>query len=288
MVAVTIQKSEAKRALKGNELPFAMHMAKLAGAVMLGEFKPGMEKALKPDRTVVTKADLAINDILLSQVRLDFPSHDVLAEEKSDMSRKSPLVWVCDPIDGTMSFCRGIPTCVFSLALVNEGLPVLGVVYDPFMDRMFHSVVGEGAFMNRGRIKVSDDKTIAGTAIGHAFWNSSEFKILDMWKDIQIAGASPVMLGSITYMGAMVACGQFSASVHPATSAHDTAALKVIVEEAGGKVTDLFGNDQRYDKELKGSVLSNGLVHDDLLRLVRHAISSAEEEERSKIYKSPV
>jgi fructose-1,6-bisphosphatase/inositol monophosphatase family enzyme len=276
MASVTLEKSQAKRALQGHEMAFALDVARVAGGIMREKFILGMERKLKLDRTVVTEADIRINKMLLSSVKSDFPTHDVLAEEESDMSKKSSLVWVCDPIDGTMSFCRGIPTCVFSLALVNEGVPILGVVYDPFMDRMFTAIADEGAFVSKQgqysqsqKISVSKDKTLKGTAVGHVFWNSSNWDILGLWNKLQRDGSSPVMLGSITYMGAMVACGEFSGNIHPATSAHDSAALKVIVEEAGGKVTDLFGEDQRYDKLLKGGVMSNGLVHDELLALIR-------------------
>lgn len=252
-------------------LDFTISIAKEAGKIMKDNFKIGMTKKIKADNTFVTETDLAINTLLIKKVKKEFPEHDILAEEESDMSRKSDYVWVCDPVDGTLPFSHGIPTCVFSLALVYKGQPIVAVVYDPFLDRMFYAEKGKGAFLNNERTFVSKEKDLKKSLIGYAIWKNAKFDIRKTIDRIsQEFDRDALRLGSITYVDALVAAGELEAAIFPGISAHDSAAIKLIVEEAGGKVTDLFGNEQRYDRELKGCLASNGLVHKEILSLLKN------------------
>jgi myo-inositol-1(or 4)-monophosphatase len=257
------------------ERKFAIELAKKAGKIMQRDFKVGMKSWYKKDKTVVTKADVQINHMVIRSIRKMFPEHSVLAEEESDMSKKSSKVWVCDPLDGTLMFMHGVPNCVFSLAYVEDGKPVIGVVFDPFTNRMFYAEKGKGAYLNGKRIYVSTKSDIKYSSIGLCCWKDrgAFADITDIYKKLVKDETADVFdIGSITYLGVLVAAGQFEASIHPATAPHDSAALKIIVEEAGGRVTDLFGDEQRYDQKIKGCIISNGLVHGELVKLVRSSI----------------
>ncbi|MDR1032910.1 MAG: inositol monophosphatase, partial [Candidatus Nomurabacteria bacterium] len=127
-------------------LEFARRLAYAAGGVMLKYFRLGGGIShYKEDNTIVTKADTEINQMVIDRVRATYPGHGVYGEEDSFGRDKNEL-WVCDPIDGTNMFARGVPVAVFSLAFVVDGEPVMGVVYDPFTDRLYTAVKGEGAF----------------------------------------------------------------------------------------------------------------------------------------------
>jgi myo-inositol-1(or 4)-monophosphatase len=258
------------------ERKFAIDMAKKAGKIIQRDFKLGMKSWYKKDKTVVTKTDVQINKIIMRSVKKMFPDHSILAEEGSDMSKKSSKVWVCDPIDGTLMFLHGVPTCVFSLALVIDGRPVLGVVYDPFTNRMFYAEKGKGSYLNGKRIFVSTKSDLKYSLMGICCWKDKGAftDISDLYKKLIKENVDVLDLGSIAYLGVLVAAGQFEASVHPASASHDSASLKILVEEAGGKVTDLFGDEQRYDQKIKGCIISNGLVHEELSKIVRSSVYS--------------
>lgn len=121
-------------------LEFAKSIAYKAGEIMIKYFKGDNQASYKFDQTIVTKADTEINQYLIQRVKETFPTHSVDGEE--EQFGKSDYVWVCDPVDGTAMYARHIPVAVFSLALVIDGVPVVGVVYDPFTDSLYSATKG--------------------------------------------------------------------------------------------------------------------------------------------------
>ncbi len=247
-----------------NPKTFALKIAKQAGKNIRDNFALGMAKQYKSDYSPVTVTDLKNNKLVIDQVAKHFPGHSVLGEEASNIIKGSRQTWVCDPVDGTVPFSHGIPTCVFSLALVDDGRPILGVIYDPFMDRMFFAEKGKGAFLNGGKIKVNKsnmDRAVVG-------WSNKG--TTEMRK--QFPNVPVVTLWSICYEGILVASGELNACFYDHINAHDIAALKIIVEEAGGKVTDKFGREQRYDGRINGALVSNGVAHNELLKFIKNTV----------------
>jgi len=252
-----------------NYLGFAKEIAKVAGKIMLKYFYEDNHSSYKVDQTIVTKADTEINNYLIKKVKENFPNHSVDGEE--EQFGKSKYGWVCDPVDGTAMYARHIPTAVFSLALVIDGTPVVGVVYDPFTSSLYSAVKGKGAYKNNIKMSVNnysldDIKTVCHLDI------MPKPQYYDISKPIQelVKKAYFVSLGSVIRAGMCVANGDFNVAVYPGTEHKncDIAAVKIIVEEAGGKVTDLFGNEQRYDQDIKGAIISNGKIHNEILNLL--------------------
>jgi fructose-1,6-bisphosphatase/inositol monophosphatase family enzyme len=243
---------------------FAISLAKQAGKIMRANFQRGMERDWKKDGSPVTETDLKINKLVIAQVKKNFPGHGVLGEEESYHGTGKEYLWVCDPVDGTVPFSHGIPTFVFSLALVKDGRPVLGVIYDALLDRLYFAEAGKGAFMNGRKIKVNK----SGLKSAVAFWDVKSVGHLH----VKYPEIFWLNLYSICYEGIMVASGYAVAAFYDYHFAHDIAAIKVIVEEAGGKVTDKFGREQRYDNKINGALITNGTVHDDLLKMVKKHI----------------
>ena len=180
-------------------------------------------------------------------------------------------MWVCDPIDGTAMYARGIPVAVFSLALVIEGVPTIGVVYDPFTDSMYYAIKGKGAYKNDKKISVNnielnDKKSVANFDM----WPKADYNLYDSIKEL---GKKTyfVGVGSVIRACMCIATGDFNLAIFPGTTHKncDIAAAKVIVEASGGKVTDLFGNEQRYDRDINGAVISNGKVHDEVVAVLK-------------------
>jgi myo-inositol-1(or 4)-monophosphatase len=253
-------------------LEFAKEMALDAGKIMKKYFTEDNGANYKFDQTIVTKADTEINGLLIERVKSTFPDHSVDGEE--EQFGKSDYVWVCDPVDGTAMYARHIPVAVFSLALVIDGVSTVGVVYDVFTDNLYTAVKGEGAYKNDIRISVNDIKLDDMRSVSNFdMWPEAEYNLYDFIKEL---GKKTyfVSIGSVIRACMCVANGDFNLAIFPGTKHKncDIAAAKVIVEEAGGKVTDLFGNDQRYDQSIKGAVISNGIVHDETLEVLKNNV----------------
>lgn len=254
-------------------LNFAMEIAVEAGKIMHKYFKENNGAKYKFDQTIVTKADTEINHFLINKVKEKYPNHSVDGEE--EQFGKSKYTWVCDPVDGTAMYARHIPVAVFSLALVIDGEPNVGVVYDPFTENMYYAIKGEGAYRNRERIQVNnilldDMKSVSNFDM----WPEAEYNVYDVVKKL---GEKTyfVGIGSVIRACMCVANGDFNLAIFPGTKHKncDIAAAKVIVEEAGGKVTNLFGNEQRYDNDISGAIISNGYVHDEVVNCIKEIIN---------------
>jgi myo-inositol-1(or 4)-monophosphatase len=247
------------------EINFAVSLAKQAGVLMKKNFSLGMKRELKSDLTPVTATDLAINSLVLDAVVKTYPAHSFIGEEGS-REIESEYAWVCDPIDGTMPFTLGYPTFVFSLALTKNGESILGVIYDPMCDRLVTAEKGKGAFLNGSKISVSNEKEITRKSFIETGGYS---KLPDLQRVLsdKTHGRILTILSGV-YAGMLVATGEIAGQIYKYDKPWDAAAVKIIVEEAGGKVTDLDGNEQRYDRDIHGFVSSNGFVHQQLLDVI--------------------
>ncbi len=251
--------------MKSKYQKFLLKLAKDSGKIIRKNFSKGMVKSWKKDDTPVTKTDIAVNKLVIKNVEKFFPGQDVLGEEESHLVNNSDYVWVCDPIDGTIPFSHGIPTCVFSLALVYKGEPIAGVIYDPFIDRMFYGEKEKGAYLNGKKIYVNK-KGLANSLIN--WCSSSSWLVEKAYPRCLIC-----RLDSFIYGGMLVASGELVAAFYPWKYAHDGASLKIIVEEAGGMVTDMYGKDQRYDGLIKGCLVTNKIVHKKLLKISKRVVA---------------
>jgi myo-inositol-1(or 4)-monophosphatase len=251
-------------------LTFAKYLALKSGEIMKAHFVVGVDRQTKGDSTPVTIADTTINKIVIDSIKEKYPKHSVIGEEDSLGVFNSEYVWVCDPIDGTIPYTFGIATNVFSIALVSsdDGQPKVAVVYDPYMGRMYSAVKGQGAFLNDKKIEVNKINSISDGVIGMSGTKSSIVDAQGIKGALIYACWRPLILNCVIYEAMLVATGQIIASVFPGDTVHDIVTAKLIVEEAGGRVTDMFGGEQRYDKPINGAVISNGLVHEQIVKIV--------------------
>ena len=250
-------------------LDFAKEISEEAGKIMTKYFNMNEISDYKGDRTIVTLADKEINSYLIKRVKEEFPTHSVDGEEEA--FGEGEYVWVCDPVDGTAMFARHIPVAVFSLALVVNGEPVVGVVYDVFTNNLYTAVKGNGAYKNDEKISVSNIELNDMRSVANFdMWSQSEYDIWDVIKELS-QETYLIGIGSVIRACMCVATGDFTCAIFPGTKHKncDIAAAKVIVEEAGGIVTDFDGNEQRYDKDINGAIIANKAVYDKVLETIK-------------------
>ncbi|NCU30348.1 inositol monophosphatase [Candidatus Saccharibacteria bacterium] len=253
-------------------LEFAKVVAYEAGEIMREYYykkniKNHYKKPTNDAVEVVTEADEKINRWVIERVKQRFPDHGVYGEEES-YNRDSEYVWVCDPIDGTNPFIMGLMVSVFSLALTRNGVPEVGVIYDFHGNKLYESMVGGGAFMNGKQIHVNNLGLEPKARFNADWWVGAGYDPVPVIHQLALdTGMYVLTIGSIAHACALVAKGEFVASLFPGTEGKnvDVAAAKVIIEEAGGKVTDIFGKEQRYDRPIEGAILSNGIVHNEIV-----------------------
>jgi len=251
---------------------FAISLAKQAGKIMRKYFSYEIKRTWKKDDTPLTMADTQINNMVVKAVNKHFPTHGIIAEESGYYKPESEYNWVCDPVDGTIPYSHGIATATFSLALVKNGEPILGVLYDPFTERMYVAKKNKGTTLNGKRVRVSKQKTLNHGVICLCFWSKHTKEFIKLTHKLIDKGAMSVNTICTTYYGMLVASGELVATIFPGNKPWDTAAQKIIIEEAGGKATDLEGKKQRYDQRTDGMLGSNGILHNELLKIVKNSL----------------
>ena len=217
-----------------------------AGELALTYFRQQILVNRKPDGSEVSEADLAVDTALKLDLHTRRPDYGWLSEESEDDQErlKCRRVWMVDPIDGTNAFLRHLPEWTVSAALIEDGVPVLGAVYNPATKEFFHAMRGKGAFLNDQPIAASKKATLDGAlliASGGLFkkkiWKEPWPEVKSKW------------VNSVAYRLALVACGQADATISlSAKSEWDLAGAALIVEEAGGIITDHHGESHRYNR----------------------------------------
>jgi myo-inositol-1(or 4)-monophosphatase len=221
------------------DLRLAREAAAAAGALALEHFRAAPKSWYKGPGQVVTDADLAVDNLLHEALRAARPDYGWLSEERvDDCSRaRCTRVWIVDPIDGTRAFAEGVPQFAISVAMVEGGSPLVGVVLNPATGECFEACRGGGASMNGQRLTVSGCTELAGAAL---LSSRTEMKRRH-WPTI-IPEATFTTIGSLAYKLALIASGRFDGlvSLRP-NHDWDIAAAQLLVREAGGRLTDAAG-----------------------------------------------
>ncbi|HVT11743.1 MAG TPA: inositol monophosphatase family protein [Fimbriimonadaceae bacterium] len=247
-------------------LAFAVDAALRAGRSTLAHFQTGAAVDLKSDDSPVTIADRHAERMIREGIERWYPDDAILGEEEGERG-ESPNRWVIDPIDGTKSFICGVPLYGTLLAYEEAGHPVLGVCYFPALDEMLYAERGAGAFWNGRPCRVSEKFDIKGSVIcGGGHRTMADQGRMEPFLDLaELAMATRTW--SDAYGHALVATGRVEAMIDPTVQRWDVSAMKVIVEEAGGMMTDFAGGDALHPKAngCLEVVSSNGRVHEELL-----------------------
>lgn len=245
------------------EIEIAKSIALAAGEIMMEFFEGDQQLKHKTDGSEVTIADLKVNSMVISELNKHFKD-GIIGEEESTADYGMGRRWFCDPIDGTKAFVQGLPTSTFSLALVIDGKPVAGVVYDPFLKKLYWGEKGSGSFCNGDKLRVSSGG-LKGNFVGIHNHFEKIIKNPGYFNKLLEMGAITTPIHGTVYKGTLVARGKLVGFIEPGTNAHDVAAVQVLVEEAGGKVTGVDGQELDYSRPFKNAIISNGAAHDEIV-----------------------
>jgi len=251
-------------------LAAAVDAARAAARVALKYYHGGFEVTLKPDATPVTQADREAERAIVEVLGRAFPEHGVLGEEFGG-SGTSDTRWIIDPIDGTKNFVRRIPLWATLIALEERGEITVGVIHNPVTGDLYTARRGGGAFLNGERIRVSDQADLDRAFLVHAGLRGAHRT--PYWDGfLRLVDATDRQRGFGDYAGyALIAEGkaEIYAEIYPEGSGlkpWDLAPCKILVEEAGGRFTDLDGRPTIYSSS---ALATNGRLHDAALALLR-------------------
>jgi myo-inositol-1(or 4)-monophosphatase len=252
-------------------LDFAIQTARDAGRVLAEKFGRALRVSNKGDIDLVTEADLAAERLIVERVRSYHPRHAVLAEESGETAREdqpSEFKWIIDPLDGTTNYAHGYPCFCVSIALEQAGEIVVGVVYDPVREELFAAERGGGATLNGRRIRVSNVEEINAAMVctGFPYDVRDRGDFARHFRNFIMRAQAVRRDGSAALDLAYVAAGRFDGFWEEGLRAWDVAAGKLLVEEAGGRVSRYDGSPFRiYEPPI---LASNGLLHDAMMRVL--------------------
>jgi histidinol-phosphatase len=245
-----------------------MELANAADQISMRYFRRAPRVDRKPDRTFVTQADTGIELELRERIERRYPAHGVLAEEYGDRASNQETRWIIDPIDGTHSYLRGIPAFATLIALEHAGVMELGLLSAPAMHERWHAVRGGGAWSGKRRLHVSKVSKLEDAQVFYA--SRSAFTAVGKERGFDaVIRATWRDRGFGDFWGyALVAEGAGEAMFEPELYSWDLAAPFILIEEAGGRVTDFTG---RRTYAGGNAVASNGLLHAPILEKLNGA-----------------
>ena len=251
-----------------------------AGELLRRGFGTPMQFETKEGRhNIVTEWDQKAEVVIIEFIKQHFPEHAFLAEESGESGEtKEGILWIIDPIDGTVNFAHKIPMFSISIAAVFQSEILAGVVYNPMIDELFIAEKGNGAYLNGERLKVTEtailDSAIAATGFPYNV-HENPLCCLDHFTTFAKMGIPLRRIGSAALDLAYVAAGRFDTFWEVSLRPWDYAAGKLLIEEAGGQFTDFKG--QPYSSLDEGAIVaSNGILHEQMLKNIQATLEKKE------------
>jgi len=220
---------------------------------------------------LVTEADHAAEAAILDIIKKQFPDHHILSEEAGEIVQDSNYKWIVDPIDGTVNFAHGIPICCVSIAIEQNGEIIMGAVYNPNLNELFFAERRKGATLNEKRIAVSEKSNVLNACLVTGFpytYLDAPNGPLQVFEKFIRKGVPVRRLGSAAIDLCWVAAGRFDGFYEHKLEAWDSAAGYLIVEEAGGKVTDFKGD--KFSHYQPHVLATNGKIHEEMLAIINN------------------
>jgi len=261
---------------------FLNDIIKKAGKKILKESSKGFDIEYKGEKDVVTNIDKLIEKFIISEILEIFPDHAILGEEKGIKNKveNAPYIWIIDPIDGTSNFSHGLPHYAVSIAIFKqksikksknfqflEGEIILGAIYNPNTKELFFAEKNKGAFLNDKKITVSDITNIEESIFANDFPITHSELNFSAQEAIQEHCQSTRRMGSSALDLAYIACGRIDGLLSFGLKAWDIAAGVLIVNEAGGSISDTNGN--LIDLFGEDILATNGHLHKKTLKILK-------------------
>lgn len=240
-------------------------LAREAGALLMSFFgKVAIE--YKGDVDLVTEADRGSEKLIVERIRRQWPDHDLIGEEGSRRETGSDFRWYVDPLDGTTNFAHGFPVFCVSMALEHKGERIAGVIYDPSRNEMFAAEKGGGSRLNGAPIHVSQTARLAESLVATGFPSHKRHKNpnIHFYHQITLRSHGVRRAGSAALDLCYVACSRFDAFWEFNLNSWDTAAGVLLVQEAGGKVTNF--SDAPFSIDSREVLATNTILHGEMLK----------------------
>jgi myo-inositol-1(or 4)-monophosphatase len=266
MTISRIESEPSSKPVSGSFAPAAALIAREAGALLMDFFRSRVKIEYKGEADLVTAADRASEKLIRERIKKLWPTHDILGEEEGLIDTGSEYRWYVDPLDGTTNFAHGYPVFCVSMGLERKGRRIAGVVYDPTRDELFSAEQGHGAYLNNQPIQISKTAKLSESLVATGFPSHKRHQNpnIHFYHQITLRTHGARRAGSAALDLCYVACGRFDGFWEFNLNPWDTAAGVMIIEEAGGRVTDYDG---KYFATDGGETLaSNGLIHEAMIR----------------------
>src|SRR5258708_7378864 len=240
-------------------------LAREAGALLMS-FCGKVTIEYKGDVDLITQADCSSEALIVESIRKPWPSHDMIGEEGSRTQSGSDFLWYVDPLDGTTNFAHGYPVFCVSLGLEYKGERIAGVIFDPTRDEMFAAEKDGGSRLNGRVVRVSPAARLAQSLLATGFPSHKRHKNpnIQFYHQITLRSHGVRRAGSAALDLCCVACGRYDGFWEFNLNSWDTAAGVLLVQEAGGKVTNFSGGPFTIDS--REALASNGLLHGELMQ----------------------
>ena len=248
-------------------LAVAREVSYSAGEVIMEWWPKVKQISPKGNDDIVTNVDRESEEHITNVLRKSFPGHGVYGEEFKGDDPTKGWTWIVDPLDGTRNYAWGIPFFSIVVALAKDGEVVVGVNYDPLNGEMFHAAVGRGAYLNDDQIKVSKRNNLDGAVLGMDPAYGTDCGTTD---SLQVIRKMWPRLGTVRIMGSSalgisyVAAGRTDIYFHHRLQPYDQAAGLILIEEAGGVITDRTG--KRANLQSDGLIVSSSPIHQDFMQ----------------------
>jgi myo-inositol-1(or 4)-monophosphatase len=247
-----------------------IEIAKQAGAIIREGFGKKLSIDFKTDEAnIVTNIDKASEKLIMDFIRKEYPTHSIIAEESGSSKNSSEYNWVIDPLDGTTNFAHGLPLFSVSIGVQKNGKTIIGVIYDVMRDDIFSAEKGSGTYQDGQRIIVNNNSLLSQSLLvtGFAYNREDEYKAaVKIFGNMLTASRGVRRLGSAAIDFCYVANGVFEGFWEANLSPWDVCAGLLIVEEAGGKLTDF--NNKKIDIFSNQFLASNGKIHDKMVEVI--------------------
>ncbi len=251
------------------QIRFASQLARNAGELIIDIQKKGnLDVRRKKDKSFLTRADMQSHELVVRAIQEQYPDHTVISEEDAEdhsvFSEDGPT-WIIDPLDGTSNFVHSIPLFGTALAFVDKKKTIFSLFFDPTHDEMFLAKNGGGATLNGKVLSVSDQKNTRGAMMfaGRGYGDKDQERHGKIIFDLERETTYFRRLGSASVMLSLVAAGRADSVILTGNNPWDLVPGALLVEEAGGKVTDYCGNPWTYSS--RDLIASNGIIHDGLV-----------------------
>lgn len=250
---------------------FIQQIGKRAGEMLLNnfKFKAGELRKRSSSKGVHTKQDFSVEDYLVSAIKKKYPSHSILGEERGEHKKQSEFFWIIDPLDGTSNFVNHNPLFAVSIALLKNNQPYLGLINAPFLKEIYFAKKGKGAFRNGQRMKISRISDFKKSYLCFCEGGEDNKKrTVKIFQAIYPQVLEARKLGSAALECAWVASGRVEGYFSTKISPWDVAAGVLLVQEAGGKVTNFQG--QSWQPIKNDFIASNGKIHPYLTKVFKN------------------